>query len=512
LKSSSRAKGALRLILGDQLSRSISSLRDIDKDTDVVLLAEVAEEATYVPHHKKKIAFLFSAMRHFADDLRSAGLTVRYVTYDEGVASFTKAVEATLKQHEFSELIVTEAAEYRVLQMQKNWVEELDIDVTLRSDDRFICSTDDFRDWAQGRSQLRMEYFYREMRKRSSYLMEGDEPAGGRWNYDSENRESLPESVSIPDRPDYRIDATTRAVLDLVADRFFDNFGDLEPFNYPVTRRQAVHYLNWFVAHALPDFGTYEDAMRQGAPFVFHSHLSALINCGLLSPRECCDKVEEAYRAGHAPLAAAEGFIRQIIGWREFVRGVYWLRMPGYGELNGLDARRALPDFFWTAETKMNCLTQAIGETRANAYAHHIQRLMVIGNFCLLAGLDPKQVQDWYLLVYHDAYEWVEMPNVVGMILYADDGFFASKPYAASGAYINRMSDYCDRCAYDVKKKGGADACPFNYLYWDFLMRNRKALARNQRLGLILGGLDRMSSERRRDIAADSARFLDSIT
>ena len=281
----------------------------------------------------------------------------------------------------------------------------------------------------------------------------------------------------MPDRPTYPPDATTEEVLALVRERFGNHFGRLDAFDYPVTRKQAKGYLRWFVQEALPSFGSYQDAMVEGQPLLFHSHLSALINCGLLLPAECCEAALAAYGKDAAPLNAVEGFVRQIIGWREFIRGIYWREMPSYAARNALGAHRPLPDFFWTGATELNCMAQCIGETRDNAYAHHIQRLMVLGNFCLLAGLDPRQVQEWYLVVYHDAYEWVEMPNVVGMILHADDGLFATKPYAASGNYINRMSDYCENCRYDVKQRTGDDACPFNYLYWDFMARNAGRLS-----------------------------------
>lgn len=502
----------LRFVLGDQLSRAISCLSDAQPGRDTILMAEVGEEATYVGHHKRKIAFLFSAMRHFADELERAGFAVRYVRYEESMASLTEALRCAVKEISPARVVLTEAAEYRVLQMQKDWTEALDVDVEIRGDDRFFCPHETFREWAgDNPKSLRMEFFYREMRRRTGYLMDGEAPEGGRWNYDHDNRERLPDSIVPPRRPTYDVDEMTQSVLKLVAGTFAENFGSLERFDYPVTRRQATHYLNWFVTRALPRFGTYQDAMRQGEPLLFHSHLSALVNCGLLLPREVCDRAEKAYRDGNAPLNAVEGFLRQVIGWREFIRGVYWLKMPDYVRSNALDAQRRLPEFFWTAETEMNCLRQAIGETKANAYAHHIQRLMVIGNFCLLAGLDPREVQEWYLLVYHDAYEWVEMPNVIGMILYADGGFLASKPYAASGAYIDRMSDYCKSCRYDVKRKEGEEACPFNYLYWDFLMRNRKRLAGNRRMGVVLRNLERMSHKRLEEIGRDSTRFLKNL-
>lgn len=511
--SASPPQGArtLRLVLGDQLSGDLSALEDLSKG-DIVVMAEVTAEATYVKHHKKKIAFLFAAMRHFARTLQEKGVEVDYAVYgDPAATTLETALKAAVKRHGPTRVIMTEPGEWRVLQMMRDWSETLGPDVEIRPDTRFLCDHETFRAWADGRKALRMEYFYREMRRRTGYLMRDDGPEGGEWNFDSENREPLPDDVAVPERPDYAVDDTTRAVLDLVSQEFADHFGDLEPFNYPVTRRQALHYLDWFVKNALPGFGTWQDAMKQGEPLLFHSHLSALINCGLLDPRECCRRAEQAWHEGEAPLKAVEGFIRQIIGWREFIRGIYWLNMPDYASSNKLQARRKLPDFFWTGDTEMNCLAQAIGETRANAYAHHIQRLMIIGNFCLLAGLNPREVQEWYLLVYWDAYEWVEMPNVVGMILWADGGLLASKPYAASGSYIDRMSDYCGGCRYAVKKKSGESACPFNYLYWDFLDRNRQRLAGNARMGMMYRTLDRMGDDRKMAFRDDARRFLDSI-
>ncbi|TCD12365.1 cryptochrome/photolyase family protein [Oricola cellulosilytica] len=500
----------LRFVLGDQLSRDLPSLRDLC-ESDVIVMCEVAEEATYVRHHKKKIAFLFSAMRHFAAELEEDGQTVDYLRFEDadGTAiSFTQALKRAVKRHGAERVVTTEASEYRVLKMQQGWAHETGVDVEILPDDRFMATREEFAEWAKDRKELRMELFYREMRRKTGYLMDAaGEPEGGRWNYDKENREPLPENATFPDRPDFSLDDVTEDVLTLVGARFGDHFGDLEPFNYPVTRRQALYYLNWFVDEALPGFGTWQDAMKQGEALMFHSHLSALINCGLLDPRECCEKAEKAFRDGRAPLNAVEGFVRQIIGWREYMRGIYWLKMPGYGDENALNARRDLADFFWTGETDMNCLRQSITETRENAYAHHIQRLMVIGNFALLAGLDPKQVQEWYLLVYQDAYEWVEMPNVVGMILYADGGVVASKPYAASGAYIDRMSDYCGNCRYNVKKKNGEKACPFNYLYWNFLIENRESLEDNHRMGMVYGTLGKMTGEKIDAVKHDSERF-----
>ena len=510
-------KQVLRFVLGDQLSRTISSLDGFRPDTDVIFMTEVMAEATSVRHHKKKIAFLFSAMRHFAEDLRREGFTVDYLRLDaEGnPGDLGSALAEAVERHGARRVVMTEPSEMRVLEAAESWREELDVDLDILADTRFLSSHEEFVSWATSDSggqpkSLRMEYFYREMRRRTGYLMTDGEPEGGQWNFDADNRKSLPDSIEVPSRPKFPPDSVTREVIELVAERFGDHFGDLEPFDYPVTRAGALAHLDWFVAKALGCFGDWQDAMKQGEPLLFHSHLSKLMNCGLLDPRECCEKAEKAYRDGLAPLNAAEGFIRQIIGWREFIRGVYWLKMPDYALANALGATRALPGFFWTGETAMNCLGQAISETRSNAYAHHIQRLMVIGNFCLIAGIDPRQVQEWFLIVYSDAYEWVEMPNVVGMALFADGGFVASKPYAASGAYINRMSDYCGSCGFDVKLKGGEKACPFNYLYWNFLSENEEALKKNHRMGLIMGSLGKMSKDRLAEVRADSRRFFES--
>lgn len=504
----------LRLVLGDQLSRRVSSLAGTDKANDVVMLCEVREEATYVRHHKKKIAFLFSAMRHFAQELADDGYRVHYTKLDDAdnAGSFEAEVARVAALYGATSLAVTFPGEYRVLQSMRGWQEKLGIPVDIRPDDRFLCPPEDFAAWAAGRKSLRMEFFYREMRQRHNILMRGGKPEGGQWNYDAENRKPPPEGGLFTSAPlFFAPDGITQACIDLVAARFGDHFGDLAPFPFAVTRAQALEALAHFIRERLPLFGDYQDAMQQGNPWMYHSFLSAYINCGLLDPLEVAAAAETAYRAGRAPLHAAEGFIRQIIGWREYVRGIYWMAMPAYAEENALKATRKLPWFYWSGETRMNCLRQCVEETRQNAYAHHIQRLMVLGNFALLAGIAPKEVNEWFLVVYADAYEWVEMPNVTGMVLFADGGYLASKPYAASGAYINKMSDYCRGCAYDVNKKHGAGACPFNYLYWDFMLRNQKKLKGNPRLSMPYATLDKMDDARKAQIRADSAAFLDGL-
>jgi len=503
----------LILILGDQLSHDLSSLKAADKTVDTVLMAELRSETGYVKHHKKKIALLFSAMRHFAEELRADGWQVDYRQFSDPNTQhdFTATVQQAILSQQPDQLIVTKPGEHRVLQEMMNWENILSCAVHFLEDDRFFASTDEFESWAEGRKQLRMEYFYREMRRKTGLLMEGEQPIGGQWNYDSDNRKPPKQGLKIPPPTRFIPDQITRDVLTLVEVEFADHFGDLYPFDFAVTAAQARQVLDEFIAQRLQQFGSYQDAMLADEPFMFHAHIGFYLNCGLLSAKESVNAAEQAYHNGQAPLNAVEGFIRQIIGWREYVRGLYWLKMPDYKQLNYFQATRSLPTFFWTAETDMRCLNICVSDTKKYAYAHHIQRLMVLGNFALLAGLHPDEVNEWYLIVFADAYEWVELPNVSGMVLFADGGLLASKPYAAGGAYIDRMSDYCSSCRYKVKLKNGPDACPFNYLYWDFLLRNREKLNRNPRLGMIYRTLDKMNEEKLELIKSDAAVFLGNL-
>jgi len=506
---------ALRLVLGDQLSHNLSSLADMDKQQDVVLMAEVRSEATYVRHHKRKIAFIFSAMRHFAEALRADGVDVRYVKLDDddNAGSLKAEVAGALEEEpdRFDKVVVTKPGEWRLLDDMECWEGTFATPVELRDDDRFIASVEEFADWAEGRKQLRMEYFYRDMRRKTDLLMDGDAPAGGEWNYDQANRKSLPKSASPPERIAFEADDITRDVLSLVEARFDNHFGSLENFDYAVTHEDAEKALDHFIDDILPCFGDYQDAMAKGEAFLWHSLLSAYLNCGLLDPLVVCRRAEAAWQEERAPLNAVEGFIRQIIGWREYVRGLYWYKMPGYAKTNFLEANRSLPDFYWTGETDMACVSEAVEHTRKHAYSHHIQRLMVTGNFALLAGIHPDEINEWYLIVYHDAYEWVELPNTHGMAIFADGGIMASKPYAASANYINKMSNYCSGCAYDHKAKTGEKACPFNYLYWDFLARNEDKLRGNPRMGLTYKNLDKKDPDELRAMSEQAERFLDEI-
>ncbi len=501
---------ALRVVLGDQLSLGLTALQGGDKRRDTILMMEVAEEATYVRHHKKKIAFVFSAMRTFAQELREQGWRVDYVALDDpaNTGSLSHEVARAIKRHKPARMSTTEASEYRVLAMQANWSDGFDMPVAVLPDDRFVCSKEEFADWADGRKSLRMEFFYRDMRRRTGLLMDRDQPEGGQWNYDAENRKPAKHDLHIPQPLRFNPNDETRSVLDLVGARFADHFGDLEPFRFPVTRHDAEMAAAHFLREALPRFGDYQDAMLRGEKFLFHSVLSPLINVGLINPLHLCQLAEAEYRAGRAPLNAVEGFIRQIIGWREYVRGIYWLKGPDYVRSNALNATRALPRMYWSGETDMACMAAAIGQTKEDAYAHHIQRLMVTGNFALLAGIDPHQVHEWYLAVYADAFEWVEAPNTIGMSQFADGGVLGSKPYAASGAYINRMSDYCAGCRYEVKQKTGPNACPLNALYWDFLARHRARFEGNARMAQMYRTYDKLAPDHRTALHTHAGAFL----
>lgn len=503
----------LRLILGDQLSHALSSLRDIQAD-DIILMCEVMAEATYVRHHPKKIAFLFSAMRHFAEALKDQGHTVRYITLDaaDNTGSFEGEVRRALQDTRATRVVVTEPGEYRLREIFANWQKNWAVAVDVLPDTRFLCSIDDFKAWAESRRQLRMEYFYRDMRKKYEILVEKNgEPTGDQWNFDKENRKSPPRGLTSPKRLRHPKDQITKDVLTLVKTRFSHHFGNLEPFHYAVTREEALLELDHFITHLLPRFGEFQDAMVLGEPYLYHSLISSYLNAGLLLPLEICRMAEEAYRAGKAPLNAVEGFIRQILGWREYVRGIYWLHMPTYGDMNFFDAVEPLPAFYWTADTKMTCVSEAVQHTRDHAYSHHIQRLMVTGNFALLAGLDVKQVQEWYLAVYSDAYEWVEMPNTLGMALFGDGGIMGSKPYAASGKYIHKMSNFCTRCPYNPNETTGKDACPFNALYWDFMARHQDKLKQNHRLPYIYSTWDKFGSQKQNDIRTKAAEILNTL-
>ncbi|BDC50623.1 cryptochrome/photolyase family protein [Bryobacterales bacterium F-183] len=492
----------LLVILGDQLDPASPLLKDGDPTRDLILMAEVREESTHVWSHKARIAVFLSAMRHFCQQRRDEGWQVEYHHIEDanGPATLADALRFAIAKHKPELVRVVEPGDYRVAKALRQVAPHLDF----VPDIHFLCPVKDFRDYAKERKQLRMEYFYRDMRRKYSVLMTSDgKPEGGDWNYDSDNRGSFgkqgPKAVPAPRA--FKPSKITRSVLDTVDRVFPQHPGTCRNFDWPVTPQQAAEVLDDFLDHRLEHFGTYQDAMWTGEPYLYHSRISVALNLKLIHPLTVVQAAEERYRKGLAPLAAVEGFIRQILGWREYVRGVYWTFMPqGYASRNALAASNPLPKFYWTGETDMQCLRQAIGQTLEYGYAHHIQRLMVTGLFALLFGVEPKQVHEWYLAVYVDAVEWVELPNTIGMSQFADGGIMASKPYAASGKYIQRMSNYCTGCKYDPAQSTGPNACPFTTLYWDFLLRHEPALQANQRMKMQVRNLDRLSPDQKANI------------
>jgi deoxyribodipyrimidine photolyase-related protein len=495
----------LVLVLGDQLDEQSSALTDFDPQSDRIWMAEVDAESTHVPSSKQRTTLFLSAMRHFAERLRDKGWPVVYRLLDDeqNVGSLAEELALAIRQYRPSQLVMTAPGDWRVWQQLRATAAQHGVPLDIRDDDHFYCTVREFKAHAEGKKQIRLEYFYRELRRKHHILMDGKLPIGGQWNFDADNRGSFgkagPGALPAPTR--FEPDATTLAVMALVNQRFAQHPGSLEHFGWPVTRDQALQVLADFVQYRLPHFGQYQDAMWEGEVWLYHSHVSSSLNLKLLRPREVIAAAETAYHQGLAPLPAVEGFVRQILGWREYVRGIYWTEMPGYLEQNAMQAQANLPGFFWTADTDMACLRDAIGQTLKQGYAHHIQRLMVTGLYALLFGVHPKQVHEWYLSVYVDAVEWVELPNTLGMSQFADGGLMASKPYVASGKYIDRMSNHCKGCRYNPAVATGATACPFTTLYWDYLSQHADTLAKNPRMLMQLKNLNRLSASQRADIA-----------
>jgi deoxyribodipyrimidine photolyase-related protein len=503
------------LVLGDQLDLEAAAFDDFDPGVDAVWMAEVAEESTHVWSSRARIALFLAAMRHFALALEAAGRPLHYTRLDApgNRGSLAAQLRADIERLQPARLVMTWPGDWRVMQAIQSVATACDVPLEIRPDRHFYVDVDEFAAHAGGRRSLRMEYFYREQRKRHGVLMDphdDDAPLGGRWNFDTENRQAFAAAGPgvVPPRSTFEPDAVTRQVVALVNERFAGHPGRLDTFAWPVTRPQALQALENFVSERLSQFGRYQDAMWPGNPWLYHAHLSAALNLKLLNPREVVAAAVAAYQAGSAPLASVEGFVRQILGWREYVRGVYWTQMPGYLERNTLAATTDLPAWYWTGATDMACLGDAIEQTLTHGYANHIQRLMVTGLFALMLGVDPKQVHAWYLAVYVDAVEWAELPNALGMSQYADGGLMASKPYVATGKYIDRMSPYCRGCRYDPAQRTGEDACPFTTLYWDFLTRHQDTLARNPRMALQVKNLARLDDGERQAVAerADAIR------
>jgi deoxyribodipyrimidine photolyase-related protein len=499
----------LIVVLGDQLDLDAAAFDGFDAGVDAVWMAEVAAESTHVWSSKPRTALFLAAMRHFALALQAAGRPLHYTRLNAGGNgdSLDAQLQADIERLRPARLVMTTPGDWRVLQAIKAVAAANGLPLDIREDRHFYCSVADFAAHAKGRRSLRMEYFYREQRKRHRVLMVGDEPVGGQWNFDADNREAFGAAGpgDVPPRTSFAPDAVTREVIDLVNTRFAAHPGRLDSFTWPVTRAQALQSMRAFMQERLPLFGRYQDAMWPGDPWLYHSHLSAALNLKLLGAREVVAAAEAAYHDGNVPLSSAEGFIRQILGWREYVRGIYWTQMPGYLERNALNAHEDLPAWYWTGATDMACLRDALAQTLTHGYANHIQRLMVTGLFALMLGVNPKQVHAWYLAVYVDAVEWVELPNTLGMSQYADGGVMGSKPYIATGKYIQRMSPHCKACRYDPAQRSGDDACPFTTLYWDFLMRHEAALARNPRMSLQVKNVARLTDGQKQAVSERAA-------
>jgi deoxyribodipyrimidine photolyase-related protein len=504
-----RSAGTLLVVLGDQLDRQATTLRRLDRSGDAVLMAEVAQEAEHVASHPQRTALFLSAMRHFALELIDRGYRVRYVRLDE--SSNTQALATELERAVAAlgpqNVLVTRPGEHRVERSLRDACRRARVDFEVLEDQSFTCTLDEFDEWADARSNLVMEHFYRARRRALHILLEANKPAGGRWNFDADNRLSFKKAPSVPQPYRPRSDVVTAEVKALVEKRFPNAYGRTAHFRWPVSPDQARRALADFVANRLRHFGTYQDAMWTGEPVLYHSLLSPSLNLKLISPGECVEAAVAAYEGGAASLNNVEAFVRQLIGWREFVRGVYYREGSDYPRRNGLGHDGSLPPFFWTGETDMNCLRHCIGEVLDNAHGHHIARLMVIGNFALIAGVDPRAVNDWFLGMYADGVEWATAPNVIGMSQYADGGVVATKPYAASGKYIDRMSNYCRDCRYSVSERSGDDACPFNTLYWDFLLRHRRRFEKNQRMALVVGHLRRLPPDESRAVRRRADRL-----
>ncbi len=507
----------LVVVLGDQLDPDAAAFDAFDPACDRVWMAEVADESGPYRSSKQRSALFLSAMRHFAAELTARGWPLSYTRLDDedNTGSLQAQLDADLARLGATQLIVTQPGEWRLLAMLQAVATRHGVPLEVRADRHFMVSDADFARHLAAHKSLRLETFYREQRKRFGILMEeangAPRPIGGRWNFDTDNRHPLPPEGPglLAQRHPTPPDAITREVMALVNTRLAHLPGSLDAFAWPVTREAALKALDVFIEERLPSFGHYQDAMWPGDPWLYHAHLSAALNLKLLDPREVIGAAERAYHSARAPLASVEGFIRQILGWREYVRGVYWSQMPAYADANALEASTALPAWYWHGDTELACLKDVLKQTLGHGYANHIQRLMVVGLYALLLGVAPRQIHAWFLAVYVDAVEWVELPNVIGMSQYADGGLMASKPYAATGKYIQRMSPYCSSCRYKPEQKTGELACPFTTLYWDFLMRHQQRFAKHPRMALQIRQLDRLPDDEKQQIRRQAQTLRD---
>lgn len=507
----------IRLILGDQLNPKHPWFDEINNDVLFVLM-EVRPESEYVTHHIQKITAIFGAMRRFAEELKAAGHATHYfsIDADENRHDFAINLEQLAEEHGATIIRYQEPDEWRLDALFRKAGKASSFDWKMDATAHFYTERNEMANFFAGKKQFLMESFYRYMRKKHGVLMDGSEPVSGRWNYDQENRKRLPKGHLVPEPLSFHHDITEE--LDAIEKAEIPHFGAIsaKDFLWPLDRTEAIQLLEFFIADLLPRFGKYQDALSDTDWSLYHSRLSFALNVKMLAPKEVVEAAESAWREDpeRVSLAQAEGFIRQILGWREYMRGIYWSQMPGYAEKNFFDHHRKLPEYFWTGETKMRCVGKAVKQSLEKAYAHHIQRLMVTGNFALLAGIDPDAVDQWYLGIYIDAFEWVEITNTRGMSQYADGGIVGTKPYVSSGSYINKMGDHCAHCTYDPKVQTGENACPFNSLYWNFLAEHRSKLENNRRMGLMYRVWDKFSTEKQTSLqehANDCLNNLDSL-
>ena len=514
--------GRLAVIFGDQLDLDAPLISTLEAD-DTVLMMEVAGESQHVPSHVQRTTLFLSAMRHFAADLIKRKIRVRYINLEdpENTGAFETELTRAIAALKPTQIVCTQPGEWRVLTILERVGDATGIPLTVLPDEHFLTTVEEFAAWAKDRTALTMEFFYREQRRKTGYLMEGNgkgaQPVGGVWNFDKENRLPFGKQGPSPKprKPlTFKADKTTHAVISAMKQVLPELPGATESFGWPVTREQALAALDDFITHRLTNFGAYEDAMWTNEPTLYHATLSSSLNLKLLNPRECCERAIKAFNDGEAPLQSVEAFVRQIIGWREFIRGIYWLEGAEYADRNGLNQQGKLPDFFWTADTDMACMKACVGQVIETGYGHHIQRLMVTGNFALISGVHPRAVSDWYLGMFIDGVDWVTLPNALGMVMHADrrpkaskgvTGLVGTKPYAASGKYIERMSNYCTDCRYDPAERSGPSACPVTVFYWDFLIRTRTQLSQNQRMAMIMKNVDRLTPQTQTQITIDAA-------
>ena len=501
----------LRLILGDQLNINHSWFDNSEEECTYVMM-EIKDETSYVLHHVQKILAIFSAMRSFSEQLKEKNFNVIYIKIDDkdNEHSFEKNIKKIVNKSNIKIFEYQQPDEYRLDLLFKKF-QLLGIQVNSTSSEHFLTSRDSVNEFFKGKKQWRMEEFYRYMRKKYSILLEDEKPVGGKWNYDAENRKKW--NGEPMTTIDFRPSHNHEDLLKVIDDESIKYFGESQAtnFRWPINRDESLKLLEQFIEKDLCNFGNFQDAMHDENWRLFHSFFSFSLNTKMLSPLEVISKAEEALYENKLSLSSVEGFIRQILGWREYIRGVYWAQMPGYENNNFFNHNKHIPEWYWTGKTKMRCLSKSISQSLENSYAHHIQRLMIIGNFSLLAGIDPKHIHQWYLGIYIDAFEWVELPNTLGMSQYADGGLLATKPYVSSAAYINKMGNYCSKCSYNYKEKIGDNACPFNSLYWNFFDRHQDKLSKNPRLGIVNSQLKKMDENQKKEINKKANEHLDNI-